>query len=331
MNVEKNHAITLGQGAPIDASKRTPDGIERPRRNMPGNDRVRNAGETAVTQVHVRATDFRALGAQQRASRWKVGAAEFSDFNGLEGRGHHRGQDAGIHAGTLLWDVGPRTCFLALAMLIIASSASAQTYVIKKPRRHFITISSDWLYTQPLHFAEHPLADLTGRDVISVQFEAYEYRTRDDATLIDVIEFGRRQRGLGIAVYPFGVSSGPTLVLRGSFEQLPRIQIALTGPSPVARYQLTDGRAFDAALGVTVADRSGGWGLGSHAFVVGGLGRVTSGLGDGRRLFAEGGGGLDVGPFGIELGVKFAWNKLSDPVQHQFLTVPITLRGTLTF
>ena len=80
-----------------------------------------------------------------------------------------------------------------------------------------------------------------------------------------------------------------------------------------------------------VADRSPGWGLGSHAFVVGGIGRITSDLGDGSRCFAEGGGGLDVGPFGVELGVKFAWNSLSEPVEHHFLTIPITLRGTLTF
>ena len=41
-----------------------------------------------------------------------------------------------------------------------------------------------------------------------------------------------------------------------------------------------------------------------------GIGKLTTDLGDGSRLFAEGGGGLDVGPIGVELGVKFAWNKL---------------------
>jgi hypothetical protein len=33
----------------------------------------------------------------------------------------------------------------------------------------------------------------------------------------------------------------------------------------------------------------------------------------------------------VDLAVKFAWNRLSSPVEHRFLTVPITLRGTLTF
>jgi hypothetical protein len=31
------------------------------------------------------------------------------------------------------------------------------------------------------------------------------------------------------------------------------------------------------------------------------------------------------------LSVKFAWNKLHDPVEHQFFTVPISIRGTVTF
>jgi hypothetical protein len=87
----------------------------------------------------------------------------------------------------------------------------------------------------------------------------------------------------------------------------------------------------DAAIGVFVADRSPGWGLGSHAFLAGGLGWITSDLGDGSRYFAEGGGGLSVGPIGAELVVKFAWNRLDDPVEHRFLTVPVTIRGTFTF
>lgn len=250
---------------------------------------------------------------------------------GWEGRWHHCGQDAVIHAGTLPCGVGRRTCFLALGMWCLASTLSAQTYDSQKPRRHFVTITADWLNSQPLHFAEHPLSDLVGSEVASAQFENYEYRTRDGATRIDVVEFGRRQRGASISIYPLGMSSGPALMLRASVEQLPRIQVDFDGPSPVSRYALTDGRAVDGAIGIVVADRSAGWGLGSHAFVAGGVGRITSSLGDGRRVFAEGGGGIGAGPFGVELGVKFAWNRLQEPVEHQFLTIPITLRGTLTF
>ena len=216
-------------------------------------------------------------------------------------------------------------------MLCAASLASAQTYEPKKPRRHFVGVSYDAIYTEPLHFANHPLADLVGRDVASVQREAYEYRTRDGAINIDVIEFSRRQHGFAVSLYPTGMSSGPTLMLRGSVVPLPRIQVEFAGPAPFPSYALLDATGYDGAVGVMVADRSPGWGLGSHAFVCGGVGRITSDLGDGSRVFAEGGGGLDVGPIGVELGVKFAWNKLAEPVDHRFLTIPITLRATLTF
>jgi hypothetical protein len=213
----------------------------------------------------------------------------------------------------------------------VAPPASAQTRHDDTARRHFVTLSSDWLFTHPLHFVEHPLADLTGMEVAAAQREAYDYASRDGATLIDVLEFGRRQRGAGVTLYPFGMGSGPALMLRGSYEHLPRILIAFDGPARVSEYALSDGRALDGAVGLTVADRSPGWGLGSHVYLAGGLGRISSGLGDGRRVFAEGGGGLGAGPFGVELAVKFAWNTLSNPVDHGFLTVPVTLRGTLTF
>jgi hypothetical protein len=331
MHVKKDRAIALAQGVAVQTGERPPDLMKRAGRNMARNDRVRHAGQASVPQMHVGAADFRACRTQQRPTGRQIGTVELSDFDRLEGCWHHCGQDAVIHAGTLPCHVDSRTCFLALVITALASTASAQTYTLKKARRHFITISSDWLYTKPLHFAEHPLADLVGKEVASTQFEVFEYRTRDDTTQIDVIEFSRRQRGGAVSLYPLGMSSGPTLMLRGSYEQLPRMQIAFDGPSPVARYELTGGRAVDGAVGVVVADRSAGWGLGSHAFVAGGVGRITSELGDGRRIFAEGGGGLGFGPFGVELGVKFARNKLSKPVDHHFLTVPITLRGTLTF
>jgi len=228
--------------------------------------------------------------------------------------------------------VASRTIFVAVALLCSAvAPASAQTYAANTARRHFVTISSDWLFTHPLHFEKYPLAALAGAEVAPAQREAYDYVSRDGGTFIDVLEFGRRQRGAGITLYPVGMSSGPALMLRGSYEGLPRILIAFDGPSPVSEYALTDARALDAAIGVTVADRSPGWGLGSHVFLAGGVGRISSSLGDGRRVFAEGGGGLGSGPIGVELVVKFAWNTLSSPLDHRFLTVPVTVRGTLTF
>ena len=224
-----------------------------------------------------------------------------------------------------------RTCFLLFCSVLFAVPASAQPYDAERPRRHFVTVSTEWLFTEPLHFAEHPLADLAGGPVASAQAEAFDYRTRDGATTIDVLEFSRRQRGVAVSVYPLGMSRGPALVLRGSYEQLPRIRIAFDGPAPVSRYELTGAQAYDAAAGLVVADRAPGWGLGSHAFVVGGLGRIRSDLGEGRRIFAEAGGGLGAGPLGVELGVRFALNRLSEPVEHRFLTIPVTVRGSLTF
>jgi hypothetical protein len=230
------------------------------------------------------------------------------------------------------WTVGLRITFLAATAALLAPlSASAQTYATATARRHFISVSYDWLYTLPLHFAEHPLEDLVGREVTTARFEIYDYRTRDGEILIDVIEFKRRANAFGATLFPFGMSKGATLALRGSIEGLPLIRIDFAGPSPVAAYTLTDAKSLDFGAGVFVADRSPGWGLGSHAFVLAGFGRITSDLGDGDRYFAEGGGGVSSGPIGVELSVKFAWNNLSEPVDHSFLTIPIAIRGTLTF
>jgi hypothetical protein len=223
--------------------------------------------------------------------------------------------------------------FLAIVCLTLAvpCAARAQAQQPTAPYRQFVTVSYDWLYTQPLHFAEHPLEDLLGTEVASAQFETYDYRTRDGETAIDVVEFTRRTRGAGVTIYPLGLRTGATLGIRGSFENLPTIRIAFDGPGSFDSYALTSARAYDIGAGLYVADRSAGWGLGSLAFVAGGVGRIRSDLGDGSRFFAEGGGGLRSGPIGVELAVKFAWNTLEDPVEHKFFTVPVTIRGTLSF
>jgi len=212
-----------------------------------------------------------------------------------------------------------------------AAPASAQTYSVQKARRHFITLSNDTRFTQALHCSGHPLEDLVGTGVAAAQFEDYDYRTRDGAILIDVLEFKKRGRGAGVTLYPFGLSVGPTLAFRGSFEDLPVIRIAFDGAGAPPSYALTGARAYDVSAAIYVADRSAGWGLGSHAFVGGGVGRIRSDTRYGDRYFGEAGGGLSSGPLGVELSVKFAMNRFTDPVDHRFLTVPVTLRGTLTF
>ncbi len=221
-------------------------------------------------------------------------------------------------------------CVLLAAALLAPASAEAQ-YSAQKARRHFVTATYDFLYNQPLHFDDHPLEDLVGRDIAAAQFEGFDYRTRDEAILIDVLEFRRRTRGVGLTVYPLGMSVGPALALRGSIENLPLVRVAFQGDGAPPEFNFSGGKSYDFGVGVYVSDRSAGWGLGSHAFVLGGLGRIRGDQRDGKRYFAEGGGGLSSGPIGVELSVKFAWNHFTEPVKHQFLTIPVTIRGTLTF
>ena len=227
-----------------------------------------------------------------------------------------------------------RSCHsLAAALTLVAAAAvpaAAQDHAAR-PRPQFVTISLDWLNTEPLHFASYPLEALVGREVAAAQGETYEYRSRDEQIRIDVLEFRKRNRAMSVSVYPFGLSAGTTLGIRGSIEQLPTIRIDFEGEGAPDDYAFSGGRAYDVGAGLYVADRSPGWGLGSQAFVVGGVGRIRSDGREGSRLFAEGGGGLTVGPLGVQLAVKFAWNRLTNPVAHRFLTIPITLRGTLSF
>ena len=220
----------------------------------------------------------------------------------------------------------------ALLTLGLAAPVAAQTYSEQKPRRQFITVSVDWMNSEPLHFASHPLEDLVGREVAGIQSDIYEYRTRDEQVLIDVLEFKKRNKGFSAAVYPFGLSIGTTLGLRVSVETVPTIRINFAGTGAPAPYALTGAKAYDFGAGIYVADRSPGPGIGAQAFVIGGIGRIQAdGDLDGSRIFAEGGGGLMFGPFGVQLAAKFAWNRLSEPVEHRFLTIPITVRGTISF
>ncbi len=224
-----------------------------------------------------------------------------------------------------------RILLASFVLILFASRAPAQVYSAKKPRRQFVTIGTEWLTTQPLHFLEHPLQDLVGREVAEAQFQNYDYHTRDEQILIDVLEFTRRGRGASVTVYPFGLRVGPALALRASVEDLPVIRVAFSGNGAPPPYALTGAHAYDAGAAIYVADHAPGWGLGSHAFVGGGVGRIRSDLSDGNRIFGEAGGGLTSGPIGVDLSLKFGWNRLTSPVEHRFFTVPITLRGTLTF
>ena len=225
-----------------------------------------------------------------------------------------------------------RLLITAIIALGIASPAAAQDYSVQKPRRQFVTVSIDWMHAEPLHFASHPLEDLVGREVDATQAEEYEYRTRDGGIQIDVVEFKKRNRGFSAAIYPFGLSIGTTLGIRASVETVPTIRINFAGEQAPAPYALTGAKAYDVGVGSSSpidrrAAASARWRLSSAASD----GSPRMGGHDGTRIFAEGGGGLMVGPFGVQLAAKFAWNKLDEPVEHRFLTIPITLRGTVSF
>jgi hypothetical protein len=224
---------------------------------------------------------------------------------------------------------------LSAAWLVAAMTLPAPVqrapYSPAKARRHFITVSYDWHYTHPLSFAKHPLEDLLGQRVSEVHLETFQYRTADGQTLVNVLEFQHPGSGVGVTVYPFGSSEGATLALRGSIEQLPAIRLAFRGPAPAPVHALTNGRALDAAIGVDMSDRAPGWGLGSHAFFFGGVGHAQTDQMGGTRYFVEGGGGLTSGPLGVDLSVKFAVNRFIAPVEHRVYTIPVSLRGTLSF
>lgn len=223
----------------------------------------------------------------------------------------------------------------AALLCAFSTDVSAQTFRQFKPesRKQYFALSTDWLNMMPLHLKEAPFEQLVGRELGTSQLKDWDFESREDGglTQVDVIEYQRRSRGFGLAVYPFGSSRGPSLMLKGAFENLPNFRARFTGPAHVDAYELVDAKAYDVGVGVIVADRSPGWGLGSHAYVIGGMGRLDSSHGTGSRIFGEGGGGLTIGPVGVEIGVKFARNKLKSPIDHMFYTVPVTVRATIGF
>ena len=222
---------------------------------------------------------------------------------------------------------------VCLVAALAASDAAAQPrpYRPRQARRHFISITFDKQFVQPYSFGKHPLPELLGQPVDEVHLETFQYRTRDGKTTVNVLEFGQRATAIGATVYPFGSSVGATLAVRGSIETIPDIRVAFTGPAPSPTYELTNGRATDLAIGIDMSDRAPGWGLGAHAFILGGLGRIQTDERNGSRYFGEGGGGVTTGPFGVDIAVKFVVNRFTTPVAHRIYMVPIVVRGTLTF
>ena len=218
-----------------------------------------------------------------------------------------------------------------VAALAAPVAAQAPVYRPAKARRQFISVSFEKQFVQPYGFAKHPLRELLGRPVREVHLETFQYRTEDGQTLVNVLEYGKRGTAVGATIYPFGSSVGPTLAIRGSIESIPDIRVAFTGPAPSPSYVLTGGRAMDLGVGIDMSDRAPGWGLGAHAFVLGGIGRAQMEERDGRRYFVEGGGGVTSGPIGVDIAFKYSINRFTTPLPHSVHMIPISVRGTLSF
>lgn len=218
-----------------------------------------------------------------------------------------------------------------VAALSAPAAEQAPAYRAAKARKHFVSVSFERQFVQPFGFDKHPLAELLGQPVDEVHLETFQYRTRDQLTTVNVLEYGKRATAIGATVYPFGSSVGATLAIRGSIDTVPPIRVAFNGPAPSATYQLTNGRAMDVGVGIDMSDRAPGWGLGAHAFVIGGIGRLDTDQLDGRRYFVEGGGGVMSGPIGVDVSFKYTINRFTTPVTHSVHMIPISVRGTLTF
>jgi len=223
----------------------------------------------------------------------------------------------------------------ASALCVVAALASpaaqARPYQAQKARRHFVTIYAERQFVQGTAFSKHPLEELLGQEVNEVHLQSYQYRTKDNQTLVTVDEFGRRATAVGAVVYPFGSSEGPTLAIKGSLESIPNVRVSFTGPAPSPTYALTGGRGLDVGVGIDMSDRSPGWGLGSHAYVIGGLGRAITDQMNGKRYFIEGGGGVIFGALGFDVSFKYVSNSFTAPVHHSIRTIPIGVRLTLGF
>ena len=137
----------------------------------------------------------------------------------------------------------------SIVALLFPSLSQAQTYQVPQPRRQFVTVSLDWLYTQPLHFAEHPLEDLLGTEVGSaaaagLRLRNARWRHAHHGPGVQTQESGWWGDGLSARL-----RTGTTLGIRGSFEGLPDIRVTFEGAAPFSSYVLTHARAFDVGAG----------------------------------------------------------------------------------
>ncbi len=94
-----------------------------------------------------------------------------------------------------------------LAAALAAPAAQPPAYNQPKARRHFVSVSVERQFVQPFGFDKHPLSDLLGQPVDEVHLESFQYRTRDERTLVNVIEYEKRTTAIGATVEPVAPTS----------------------------------------------------------------------------------------------------------------------------
>ena len=333
-------------------------------RDVARDDRVRHAGKPAVPEMHVGAAHLRARRAQQRGAGRQIGTRRTRGPRQAAAGPASRRRGCGRSRCTLPLkdDAGPAA--VARAPRRNRSSAYHPGLFDHAHHRAVAVIAPLWpcwrspsrrlradlsrqkaapsVHHRQLRLALHAAASFrasirsrisSARRSPAAQFEAYRLpdpRRRDPRSTCS--SSSGAGTGAGVTLYPFGLSVGPTLGAARQLEDLPDIRIAFAGAGAPPAYELTgaprvrrsarrSSSPIDRPAGASAATRSSAAASdGSRAT------RATA-----TASSPKGGGGLSSGPFGVELAVKFAWNHLTEPVDHHFITVPVTLRGTLTF
>lgn len=202
-----------------------------------------------------------------------------------------------------------------------------------KPRKQFITFYIQRSQISPLHFKELTLDKLAGTELpFNYESGPDRYRSEDGSITVTGTRFSGNTKGVGVMLYPFGVSNNTTLVVKAGYETLPDIRFRLNFPDKQESYELINGRSRDFGLGVTSGGRNQGWwGMGARSFLIIGKGWITEQHGNGSRYFVEAGGGISFGVIGVDIVFGVNENRILKPRPYKFYTVPMGLRATLSF
>jgi hypothetical protein len=97
MHIEEGDAIAFAKRVAFDISERTSDPIQRACRDMAGNDRVWDARQTAMPQMHIGPAHLGQCGVQQRTPDWKFRLSELSNLYRRVWSRHHRSKHVSRH------------------------------------------------------------------------------------------------------------------------------------------------------------------------------------------------------------------------------------------